>query len=125
MNSITPRLSRTLTAARPYLPGIRELILPLCLLALMLLSNHAAAAGNPTIDQAVGSNLTSQSASFIKSVQNSLVIKLLCAGIFLWGLLTYLPTRKNGVGQMIAGIAGFLILSRLTEILSIFGMTFN
>jgi len=121
----TTRSARTLASVRPYLPGIREFILPLGLLAVLLVSNHASAGGTPTIDTAVGSNLTSNWKSIILSIQSSLVLKLLCAAVIVWGILKYIPTRKDGIGQIIAGIVGFLILSKLTDVLSVFGITFS
>lgn len=106
-------------AIRPYIPGLRELVFSLGLFLLFLLLNQAAA---QTIDTALGGNVTSKGCTFVKSVETSVAAKVFCAAILLWGIVKFLPTRKDGVGQILAGIIGFLVLSKFTAIMNTFGM---
>lgn len=111
------------TAIRPYLPTAQDFkqLLPffLAAIAVMLLGQ----VGAQTIDGALGGpTVTTKGCTFIKSIETSIFLKLFCAGLVLWGVVKYLPTRKDGVGLMIAGVVGFLVLSKFTVLLTTFGM---
>ncbi|WP_102128339.1 hypothetical protein [Deinococcus planocerae] len=112
-------MKTALHAIRPYIPGLRDLLFSLGLLLVFFLFNQVAA---QTIDGALGTNVTSKGCNFVKSVETSIALKVFCGGVVLWGIIKFIPTRKDGVGQMLAGVIGFLVVSKFTSFMSTFGM---
>ncbi|GAA5533904.1 hypothetical protein [Deinococcus aluminii] len=107
-------------SARPFIPTFRDFLQTLpVLLAIFFLGGGVDA---QTIDQALGSDVTSKGCTLINSVESSIALKLLCGAVVLWGIIKFIPTRKDGVGQMIAGVVGFLVVSKFTTIMGVFGM---
>ena len=106
-------------AIRPFIPTFRDFLktLPMLLAIFFLGSVNAQ-----TIDDALGRDVTTKGCTLINSVEKSIFLKLLCGAIVLWGIIKFIPTRKDGVGQIIAGIVGFLVLSKFTTVMSTFGM---
>lgn len=111
-------------AIRPFIPTLKDFFqaVPLLLLAfaIMLLTGQAS---GQTIDNALGgSAVTTKGCTFVKSIESSIFLKIFCGAIVLWGIVKFIPTRKDGVGQIIAGIVGFLVLSKFTTLTQTFGM---
>lgn len=110
-------------AVRPFIPTIRDFFqaLPLLLgmFVYMLLTGQA---GAQTVDSVLGTEVTSKGCSLVNSIEKSIFLKLFCGAILLWGIIKFIPTRKDGVGQMLAGVIGFLVLSKFTTLTGVFGM---
>jgi len=112
-------MRKFLQAVRPYIPGIKEFGIAMAMILPMILLGQVQA---QTIDTALGGEVVKKGCTLINSVEKSLFLKLFCGSIFLWGVIKFLPTRKDGTGQMIAGIVGFLVLAKFTTIMQTFGM---
>lgn len=76
-----------------------------------------------SIDSLGGSNIGSKLCTFGKSVDNSTLGKGIAVAVFGWGVVRWLPTRKDGIPEMIGGVLAFLVVSKFNTILSMFGLS--
>lgn len=112
--------NRFAATVRPYLPGIREVLFASFILLMFFFASHVSA---QTVDSVAGTNVTTKGCNFVKSIDNAVLLKILCMAIAGFGIIKYLPTRKDGLGYVATGVIGFLVLSKFTTIMGVFGMS--
>ena len=117
----SPRLAAFQQMVKPYWPLIRAALMALAFLLVMSLLGHASA--QATIDGLAGTKVTGNGTSLIKTFETSLLLKIICGGIIIIGGLTWAITKRTGSGAVAGGAVAYLMLSNLTGLLSIVGIT--
>lgn len=107
-------------AITPYVPSKAEVLRLLPVAALLLIFGNGALASG--VDDFGGKEVGGTLCTFSKSLANSVAVKGICAAVFVWGLLKWLPTRKDGTAEMAGGVIGFAIATKSTTVMGAFGI---
>lgn len=113
-----PALVQTWTKVKPLLPTWQQLPIILLIAVYILLGLEA---GAQTIDS-LSNNAGSKICTFGKSINTSLLVRGICVAVAAWGLVKWVPTRKDGTGEMIGGVVAFIVASKFMTILGFFGV---
>lgn len=117
--SLASAKAQFLAFIQALLPSNRKEFFSLAALSLLFFIGTEAAA--MTIDSMGGQEAGTQLCSFGKSVEKSIFVKGLCVAVSAYGLLKWLPTRKDGTNEMVGGVIGLIIASKFMTIIGWFG----
>lgn len=113
----------TLTAQNKNLI-LSTLLMAGIIIALIAVGSAAAQAGAGTglsMDSATG-DLGSGLCNFAKTIETSLLPKGIAIAMAAFGFIKWLPTRKDGIPEIVGGGVGFLMTQNFSTIMSLFGM---
>lgn len=119
LSRMRPVLSRFWSKVQATAPSALYVPLLLLLVVIVLLGVEANA---QTIDS-LSNNAGKPICAFGKSISTSLLAKAICVGVAAWGLLQWLPNRRDGMPQMIGGVIAFIVATKFETILGFFGVS--
>lgn len=112
-------LSRFWSKVQRTAPGALQIPLLLLLAVFVLVGVEASAQSIDSLSNNAGSPIC----TFGKSISTSLLAKAICVAVAAWGLLQWLPNRRDGMPQMIGGVVAFIVATKFETILGFFGVS--
>ncbi|ADY27614.1 hypothetical protein Deipr_2497 (plasmid) [Deinococcus proteolyticus MRP] len=100
----------------------KHLILSTLLMAGIIIALMAVGGADALkIDSATG-DLGSGLCDFALSIEDSILVKGIALAMAAFGFIKWLPTRRDGIPEIVGGGVGFLLTTNFTTIMSLFGM---
>lgn len=119
LSRLRPTLSRFWSKVQRYAPTAQQVPLLLFIAVFVILGVDACAQNIDDLSGGAGGKIC----AFGKSISSSLLAKGICVAVIAWGLLQWLPNRRDGVPQMVGGVAAFIVASKFDTILGFFSVS--
>ena len=118
LSTVRPALSRFWAKAQRFAPTAQQVPVLLFIAVFVILGVDACAQNIDDLSGGAGGKIC----AFGKSISSSLLAKGICVAVIAWGLLQWLPNRRDGVPQMVGGVAAFIVASKFDTILGFFSV---